>query len=223
VDIDIYSDVTCPWCYLGVLRLRTALTGYPGEAVLRWRPFQLDPSAVGEPVLSRLARKFGGDEAARRAAERATAAGAADGVELRYDRAVSANTFDAHRLLWFADQPSTVLFGATASTQPDLAMALYAAHFTDGMDVSSPEVLVDLAVRVGLDGDRARRLLDSDEGRAEVVALLAEADALGITAVPTFVFAGMYAVTGAHDPQTLRLVLSRLDEAAQAVDDDRTG
>jgi predicted DsbA family dithiol-disulfide isomerase len=227
MNIEIYSDVVCPWCYIGLARLRTALATFPGEVVLRWRPFQLDPGARREPVPRRLARKFGGEGAARDAIARATDAAAAAGLAFDYDRAIAADTFDAHRLLWFADQPGTVVFGATADTQLALAEALHRAHFTDGLDVAAPEVLTSLAVDAGLDGPRVRQVLASDEGAAEVRAEMAQAHELGITAVPTFVFADRYAVTGAHPAPTLRSVLDQVveksaaDRATEPLDDDR--
>jgi predicted DsbA family dithiol-disulfide isomerase len=237
VDIEIYSDVVCPWCYIGVARLRAALAGslggtFPADVVLRWRPFQLDPGAVREPVADRLARKFGGQAAARAAIARASAAGAIEGLTFDYDQAIRADTFDAHRLLWFADTPGAVAFGADADTQPRLADLLYRAHFRDGLDVSAHEVLTSLAADVGLDGQRVRALLESGEGSDEVRRELAEAHEIGITAVPTFVFDGRYAVVGAHEASTLRGVLDQalqagsgsigFDRAAEAVDDDRT-
>jgi len=214
LDIEIYSDIVCPWCYIGAARLRAAVAGFlggrfPADVVLRWRPFQLDPGAVREPVADRLARKFGGEAAARAAIARASAAGASEGLEFDYDRAVRADTFDAHRLLWFADIPEAVVFGADADTQPRLADLLYRAHFRDGLDVSAHDVLTSLAADVGLDGQRVRALLTSDEGADEVRRGLAEAHAMGINAVPTFVFDGRYAVVGAHEASTLRGVLDQ--------------
>jgi predicted DsbA family dithiol-disulfide isomerase len=228
VDIEIYSDVVCPWCYIGAAHLRAALSTFDDDVVVRWRPFQLDPGAVREPVPDRLARKFGGEAAARAAIARATVAGTAAGLDLRYDRAVAADTFDAHRLLWFADRPETVVSGATADTQPLLADALYRAHFTDGLDVADHDVLAAVAVGVGLDETRVRRLLASTEGEDEVRGEMAEAHEMGITAVPTFVFAGRYAVTGAHPAATLRTALDEVvraegsgaDGSAEAVDHD---
>lgn len=203
MEIEIYSDVVCPWCYLGAARLRRALatSELPSDVVLRWKAFQLDPSApaVAEPLLPWLAPRFGGMERARQAQAHVAQLAADEGLELNFDRALIANTFDAHRLLWFADQPEAVMFGAGADTQPDLADALYRAHFTDGLDISSPQVLTRLAGDVDLDPDRIGELLESTEGKAEVRGQLAHAGDLGITAVPTFVFAGKYAVSGARD------------------------
>jgi predicted DsbA family dithiol-disulfide isomerase len=203
VEIEIYSDVVCPWCYLGTARLQRALatSDLHSDVVLRWRAFQLDPSApqVGEPLLPWLAPRFGGVERARQVQAHVASLAEAEGLLLDFDRALIANTFDAHRLLWFADQPEAVMFGATADTQPELAEALHRAHFTDGLDVSSHQVLTGLAADIDLDPDRVGELLASTEGTADVRGQLVHGHDLGITAAPTFVFAGKYAVSGARD------------------------
>jgi predicted DsbA family dithiol-disulfide isomerase len=131
----------------------------------------------------------------------------AEGLSLDFDRALIANTFDAHRLLWFADRPENVVFGASADTQPELADALHRAHFTHGLDIASHDVLAEIAAEIGLDEARVRHYLASTEGTADVRAQLARAHDLGITSVPTFIFAGRYAVTGAQETSTLRSVL----------------
>jgi predicted DsbA family dithiol-disulfide isomerase len=214
VEIEIYSDVVCPWCYLGKRRLETALAASPlaGEAVLRWRAFQLDPSTPreGQPLFGWLGAKFGGEARARQATARVTELAAAEGLSLDFERAVIANTFDAHRLLWFADQPSTVLFGADAGTQPELAEALHRAHFSEGRNIGSVDVLTTVAGSVGLDESRVRQLLTSTEGTADVRAEMARAHDLGITSVPTFVFSGRYAVTGAQSVESFLSVLAEV-------------
>lgn len=213
MQIEIYADVVCPWCYLGKRRLEAALAGSPfEEAVVRWRPFQLDPDAprTGEPLMRWLSRRLGGPDQARATAEEVTRIAAEEGLTFDYDRAVMVNTFDAHRLLWFADQPEAVFFGATADTQSDLVEALHRAHFTDGLDVADHDVLVALAAGVGLDPDRVASLLASREGTADVRGHLARAHDLGITSTPTFVFAGTYAVTGAQGVRTMSSILAEV-------------
>jgi predicted DsbA family dithiol-disulfide isomerase len=212
VEIEIYSDVVCPWCYLGKARLEAALRSCNADPVLRWRAFQLDPDAPrsGRPLIPWLGRRFGGEARARAAMERVTALASAEGLTLDFERAVIANTFDAHRLLWFADQPEAVLFGATADTQPDMAEALHRAHFTEGRDISSPDVLTRIAAEQGLDPERVERLLTTTEGVAEVRGQTARAADLGITSVPTFIFAGRYAVSGAQDAATLQAVMAEV-------------
>jgi predicted DsbA family dithiol-disulfide isomerase len=211
VDIDIYSDVVCPWCYIGKRRLETALESYDGDVTVRYRPFQLDPSTPtdGRPLIDWLGPKFGGPARVRQMTDHTTAVAAADGIEMHFDSAIIANTFNAHRLLWFAGD----------ERGPVLAEALHKAHFTDGFDIGSVEVLTSVAVSTGLNEAAVRAFLDSDEGVAETQAEIDAAHRLGISSVPTFVFAGKYAVSGAQDPalllETLREVERR--EAPVAV------
>ncbi|GAA1785791.1 DsbA family protein [Luedemannella flava] len=214
MEIEIYSDVICPWCYIGMRRLTEALRSYDGEVTLRWRAYQLDPGApaTGQPLLPWLGARYGGEARARQMFGSAAAAGKTAGITMNFESALVANTFDAHRLIWFAGLPQAVPFGAHADTQQDVVEALHAAHFTHGRDISDHDTLVDVAASVGLDRDRVARLLGSDEGVAEVRGELAGAGELGITSVPTFIFAGKYAVTGAQDAATLASVL---DEVAR--------
>ena len=124
-------------------------------------------------------------------------------MTLNFDRAVAANTFDAHRLIaWAADQ----------GRQLDMVEALHKAHFSDGIDLGSHAALAAVAAGLGLDGSAARTYLDGTGGTDRVRADLAEARELGVTSVPTFVIAGKYAVTGAQDAATLR---GALDEVAR--------
>jgi len=212
VEIEIYSDVVCPWCYLGKTRLEAALGSFDGEVNLRWRAYQLDPAAprTARALLTWLGPKFGGEQRARQMMAHVTATAAEDGLRLDFDRALIANSFDAHRLLWLADQPETVMFGANAETQPELAEALHRAHFTDGLDIGSPDVLADLAAEVGLDRDRVTAVSRLDRGRRDVRAEIARAHDLGITSVPTFIFAGKYVVTGAQSTDAFSSVLAEV-------------
>ncbi len=201
MDIDIYSDVICPWCYIGKRRFEQALERYDGDVTVRFRPFQLDPSTPtdGRPLLEYLAPKFGGEERARELTAHTMQVAAADGIEMHYDKAIIANTFNAHRLIWFAGEEH----GA------QVAEALHKAHFTDGEDIGSPDVLASVAASAGLDPSRVREFLDSADGVDEVSSEIEEAHQLGISSVPTFVFAGKYAVSGAQDPD---LLLQTLEE-----------
>ncbi|MFF0152450.1 DsbA family oxidoreductase [Micromonospora sp. NPDC005203] len=214
MEIEIYADVICPWCYIGKRRLDEALASYPGEVTVRYRPFQLDPSPVAEPLplVQALAGKFGGPERAQQMVAHVTQAAAADGLRLDYDRAVIANTFDAHRLVSYATD-----HGRAA----EMVEALYQAHFHNGVDVGSREALATLAGEVGLDAADARRFLDSDERVTDVAAELATARDLGITSVPTFVLAGKYAVTGAQEVQTLLAALSEVEQREAAAGEQR--
>ncbi|MEW2142796.1 DsbA family oxidoreductase [Micromonospora vinacea] len=209
MEIEIYADVICPWCYIGKRRLDEAVASYEGEVTVRYRPFQLDPSPVPQPLplVEALAGKFGGPERARQMVDHVTQVAAADGLRLDYDRAVIANTFEAHRLVsWATEQ------GRAA----EMVEALYQAHFNHGVDVGSREALAALAGEIGLDAADARRFLDSDERVADVAADLAAARDLGITSVPTFVLAGKYAVSGAQEVQTLLAALAEVEQRESA-------
>ncbi len=214
MQIEIYADVVCPWSYLGKCRLDAALAQSPfaEDAVLRWRPFQLDPDlpSTPTPLLRWLAPRYGGMEQARAAMAQVSRAAEGDGLRFDRERAVIANTFDAHRMLWFADQPVSVFAGGTAETQPALAEALHRAHFSDGLDIADHDVLVAIAGQVDLDADRVARLLASREGTADVRGQLARAHDLGITSAPTFIFAGTYTVTGAQDVRSMTSVLAEV-------------
>jgi predicted DsbA family dithiol-disulfide isomerase len=211
VEIEIYADVVCPWCFIGKRRLEKALESYPGDVTVRYRPFQLDPSPVPrpEPTIEALARKFGGPERARQLTEQTAQTAARDGLEIDFAKSLTANTFDAHRLVRLADQ---------VGKSEELVEALYQAHFVDGVDVGSHDELARLAGTVGMDEVAAKAYLDSGEGTDELRAALAEARDLGVTAVPMFVFAGKYGVSGAQEPATLLEVLAEVEkrEAASA-------
>ena len=198
VRIDVWTDIVCPWCYIGVTRFERALdilrqTQDDVAVDLRIHPFQLDPEAPipGIPAEERYRQRFG-DEAPAMLA-RVVAAAKEDGIEMRFDRAISANTFDAHRALWFAER---------TGKQFELEHRLYRAYFTDGLDISDRDVLASRAAEVGIDRAAIAAFLASDDGVDEVRAEFMRAFEQGITAVPTFVFEEEFAVPGAVDTNT---------------------
>jgi len=206
VNIDIFSDVVCPWCYIGKHRLERALKSYDGEVTVRWHAFQLDPEAprTPEPLLTSLGRKFGGPERARAITDRTAAVAAEEGLELRFDTAVAANTFDAHRLLWLA---------GIQGCQAEVAEALFRAYFTEGRNLNDHAELAAIAdAAAAMDPDFVTGFLASDRGKEEVRAELATAADLGLTGVPTFIFNRRYAVTGAQDSETLLSVLREVEQ-----------
>ncbi|MFR9774453.1 DsbA family protein [Micromonospora sp. MS34] len=209
MEIEIYADVVCPWCWIGKRRLEQALESYDGEVTVRYRPFQLDPTPVTEPkpLVEALSAKFGGRERAEGMATHVTQVAATVGIDMHFDRAVAANTFEAHRLVRFATER-----GRAA----ELVERLYRAHFQDGIDVGSTDALVKLATEVGLDETEARQYLESNLGRREVAADLSAAHQLGVSSVPTFVLAGKYAVTGAQEPETLLAALREVEQRESA-------
>jgi predicted DsbA family dithiol-disulfide isomerase len=206
MKVEIYSDVVCPWCYIGERRFARALAEYPGadEVEVVFRPYQLDPSAprTAVPLLDYLARRFGAG--ARRMTEHVGAAARGEGIEIRWDDAVAANTLDAHRLLRLAEQEHG------PGMQRALVERLFDAHFTRGMDIADTAVLADLAAAVGMERARATAYLASGEGAREVRDEIAHARRLGVTAVPTFVFDGASAVSGAQPPALFREVLDEV-------------
>jgi predicted DsbA family dithiol-disulfide isomerase len=207
VLVEIYSDVICPWCYIGQHQFAGALERAPRAAEIEvgWRAFQLDPRARNEPtpVFDAWARKFGGEHAAAAAIARITAAAEAVGLEIRLDRALRVNTFDAHRLVWFVGD---------GLRQWELEQALMRAYFVEGRNVADRATLVELAESVGGSPAEVERFLASGQGVAEVNAELASAIERDVLAVPTFFFAGRVGVPGAQDPETFVRVIDRAFE-----------
>jgi len=212
MNVEIWSDVVCPWCYIGKMRFETALANLTAEGVeldisISFRPFQLDPSAprnAPSPVIDGYAKKFGGMEKAHQIINHVTSAASDSGIEFHMENALRANTLQAHRLLHLA----LVHHGAVA--QVLLKQALLEAYFTNGEDISNSDILVSCAQRAGIASKTAREYLASDEGLEEVLSDLSLAGELGITAVPTFVFDGKWTVPGAQDVAVFENVLRRL-------------
>lgn len=178
-----------------------------------YRPYQLDPTAspgTTMPVFEAYSRKFGGPDQAQAILDRVTQEAAGEGVEFRMDRALRANTLLAHRLLWLAELP-----GAPVE-QAALKERLLQAYFHDGLNIGDPETLADCAAEIGMDRDDVIAFLESDGGTAEVAALLEEAADSGISAVPTFVINGQWAIPGAQDAETLVNVIRRLNDRLAA-------
>jgi predicted DsbA family dithiol-disulfide isomerase len=199
--IDIWSDVACPWCYIGKRRLETAVRDSPLGATVEvvWRSFELNPSAPvqndGRPFVERLAEKYGTSHVQAEAMiGRVRDVARAEGLELDFEGGRSGNTFDAHRLLHFA---------ATFGMQDRLKEELFRAYFVEGATISHPDTLVALAARVGLDEERARSVLHSDAFAREVREDEFEAKELGISGVPFFVFDERIAVSGAQPASVL--------------------
>ncbi|MFI5495435.1 DsbA family protein [Actinoplanes sp. NPDC051859] len=203
MNIEVWSDVICPWCYVGKRRLETAMQHFGGDATVTFRAYQLDPSPVPEPMPLReaLAAKFGGAQRADEMFAHVSSVAAADGLVLNFDRAIHANTFDAHRLIaWAAGQDLQLM----------MIEAVQQAHFTDGADIGSHAVLAGLAASVGLDEQAARSYLATPAGTDAVNADLAEARELGITSVPTYVIDRKYVVQGAQAVPVLQTALEEI-------------
>jgi predicted DsbA family dithiol-disulfide isomerase len=187
VRVEVWADVVCPWCALGHHRLREAIRLEGVQAEIVHRAFELDPGrTASEPSSAMLRKKHGPAADGMMAHVRAVAA--ADGLTLRPEQAIAANTFDAHRL---------ALWGG-----PQMLATLFEAHFVRGLDLGDREVLAGLA-------DGAAGLLASDAFAGQVRADEAEAHGLGVRGVPFFVVDRAFAVSGAQPVEVLRGLLRR--------------
>jgi len=210
MEIDVWSDIACPWCYMGKRRLEAALATFDGarDVSVRWHSFELDPSAPaaydGEHV-DRIARKYGRsrEETAGALASMSEMA-AAEGLELNFEGIHAGNTFDGHRLLQFAFEHGR---------QDETKERLMRAYFGDGELVSDPRVLQRIGEEAGLPAHPVAEMLRSDAFGEQVRADEYTAQQLGIDAVPFFIIDRRLAVRGALDaPQ----MLGALQQAAGA-------
>jgi predicted DsbA family dithiol-disulfide isomerase len=212
VTVEIYSDVVCPWCYIGKRRFEHGLRLLDRDDLgvdfdVLFRPFQLDPTAapgVSGPVVDAYARKFGGPERAAEIIDHVTRVAADSGVYFRMELAQRANTLLAHRLIWLAEQPGSPV------PQEAMKERLLHAYFVDGVHIGDPDALAECAAEVGFDRDAVAEFLASDRGVPEVAAMLDDAREQGITAVPTYVFDGAWAVPGAQEPEMFAQILRKM-------------
>ena len=215
MKIDIWSDVACPWCYVGKRNLETALSdlGIADEVDVRWRAYELDPSAPASSSLSMaevLSRKYGvSPERAAQMNDQMTATAATVGLEYHLDTLKLGNSFDAHRLAKLADD---------RGRGGEMAERLFAAHFTENQLISDHDTLIALAVEVGLDADEAAAVLDSDAYGDDVRGDEEFASEAGFSGVPTYVVDGKLAIPGAQPPDVLVRLLGRM-AANQPIDD----
>jgi predicted DsbA family dithiol-disulfide isomerase len=212
MKVEIWSDVVCPWCYIGKRRFERAVAsfGHPGDITLTYRSFELDPDAPAQrsgTQAEHLARKYGMTIAqAEQASQQMTQRAAAEGLEFRFDLIRGGNTFDAHRLLHLAKDHGL---------QPEMKERLLRATFTEGLPVADQSTLAALATEAGLPAARVQAVLDGNAYADAVRADEHQAARYGITGVPFFVADGKYAVSGAQPPEVLLQLLRRAyDEAS---------
>jgi predicted DsbA family dithiol-disulfide isomerase len=207
MKVEIYSDVVCPWCYIGERRFFRALEAYGGGADLEvvFRPYQLDPQApeVASPLKEYLQSRFGAGAGGMLA--RVSEAAAGEGITIDWESAQSVNTRTAHRLVGLAAREYEL------EVQRAVAEGLFDLHFGRGGDLSDLASLVEVGGSVGMDRERVREYLSSDAGRDEVETEIEAARQLGIQAVPTFVFDGQYAVQGAQPVSAFLRALEEMD------------
>lgn len=209
--IDIYSDLICPWCFIGKRRLERALAARPGlEVALNWRAFQLNPDMPpgGMERGAYLAAKFGGAERAARVYDAVLTAAAGEGLGIDFDAIRrTPNTLQAHRLIRFAP---------AGEAQERVVEALFHAYFRHGRDIGDTETLIAVAAEAGLDAAAAREFLQSDRELAAVRAEDLRARTMGINGVPCFILDDRYALSGAQEPETLFAFLDLGRESAPA-------
>lgn len=194
MKVEIWSDVACPWCYVGTARFDRAVAESGVDVEVVFRSFELDPTVspgAGPPLTEYLAKKFGDRSRVQAAHARLTDAGSELDIDFRWSGMRRANTFDAHRLL------AWILHTSGAEAQRSLKRTLLRAYFTDSLDVADPTVLADLAVEVGVDRADAVAFLATDDEADFVRGERAEAHEAGINAVPTFIVEGEWMLQGA--------------------------
>lgn len=212
--IEIFSDVICPWCFIGKRRFETAISrlrerGVDVDVEYVFRPFQLDPSAPTDsptPAKDAYAKKFGGQEKATEILQHVTSVAAQDNIIFNMDIAVRANTFLAHRMLGYA------LKQHGAAVQIDLKEKIMDAYFTYGQNIGEVSVLADCAKSAGIPRQDAITFLESDLLVSEIRAEIAEASEYGVTAVPTFIINGQWSVPGAQDVDMFERIIERILE-----------
>ena len=206
MKVEIWSDVVCPWCYIGKRRFEAALAAFDhrDEVEVVWKSFELDPGAPAVrdgDLTTHLARKYGtGAAGAQEMIDRMTAQAAGEGLEYRLDAARGGNTFDAHRLIHFA---------STHGLQDVMKERLLAGYHCDGVAIGDPSLLLTVAVGAGLDAGDVSAVLHGDAFADAVRADEREGNELGITGVPFFVIGRRYGVSGAQPSHVLLDALRR--------------
>lgn len=206
--IDIYSDIVCPWCYVGKRRLERALTSVDGDVRVTWRPFQLNPTMPldGMDRAAYLKAKFGSLEDFGQMKEQLLAAGEEEQIPFAFEKIQrTPNTFAAHRLVWYAAQQGK---------QDEVVETLFSAYFLEGKNIGDLKVLAPVAVEAELDRTETEEFLASDKGTVEVKAEEAVGRRLGIRGVPYFVFNGSISISGAQPPD---IIVSAIQQTKETV------
>jgi len=203
MKIEIWSDINCPFCYIGKRHLEKALQSFSGKVEIEWKSFELDPVShppKGSDQMELLARKYGKDRAwAVQMNENMTAMAREAGLDFHMDKIVPANSFNAHRLIHLAKK---------YHKQDEMKERLLAAKFVEGMDIDGPAVLTQLAQELALPAQEVAHLLESDAFAKDVRADEEMARTLGISGVPFFVFDQKVALSGAQPVEVFLEVLN---------------
>lgn len=205
IRLDIFSDPVCPWCYVGKANLDRALAANPDHPFsIQWHPFQLNPDMPAEGVSKRayLEQKFGGKDRVDAVHERLREVARAAGVDMNPDKPQRIpNTLNAHRLIHWA---------GIEGVQQAVVNALMRAYWTEGRDIGDLPTLADIAGENGMDREATLRLLQSDADADDIAARDQDARQKGVNAVPTFLIAQQYVVSGAQPPETWGKVIEEL-------------
>jgi predicted DsbA family dithiol-disulfide isomerase len=210
VHIEVYSDIVCPWCYVGKRRLERALAQLNGGAQARitWRPFQLNPTMPldGMDRATYLKAKFGSLEAFGQMEEQLLAAGVGERIPFAFEKIQrTPNTFAAHRLVWYAEQQGK---------QDAMVEALFRGYFLEGKNIGDVTTLTHVAAEAGLDRTETEEFLESEKGVVEVKAEEAVGRQLGIRGVPYFVLNGTVSISGAQPPD---IFVSAIQQAEKEI------
>ncbi len=207
MKVEIWSDVACPWCYIGKRHFEAALDQFShrDDVTITWRSYQLDPDAPRTPGVSvneMLAQKYNVSISRAEAMnDRVSSIAAQAGLEYHLEKAQYGNTFDAHRLIHLA---------ATHQLQDQMEERLFKAYFTEGLTLTDTETLVKLAAEVGIDADEARTVLTSTTYADEVRADVQRARMFGISGVPFFAIEEQYGISGAQPTEVFKEVLDKV-------------
>lgn len=204
MQIDIISDTVCPWCFIGKRRFERALADRPEITFdIRWRAYRLDPNVPRGGVDRRIymRAKFGDSPRAAAMSNAIRDAGRAEGIAFAFDRIEKRpDTIDSHRLIRWA---------ASSGKQSEVVERLFRAYFEDGRDIGDTAVLVDIAQAAGMDASLVEELLAQDADRDLVEREDTLAHEMGISGVPTFIFANKYMISGAYDSDKLVKVIDK--------------
>ena len=212
MKVEIWSDIVCPFCYIGKRKFETALADFVGKdkVEIEWKSFQLDPemdNKEGLNVHEYLGKRKGGTTAdGKRMNDGMTAAAAEVGLQYDFDNGIINNTINAHRLLHWAKE---------AGLQNELKERIFKAYYTEGIDTADIAELVRLAKETGLDPVQARKVLEENLYVKEVLQDQQEAAELGVQGVPFYVFNRKYAVSGAQPSEVFAQVLNKVLQEQQ--------
>jgi len=206
MKIDIWSDIRCPFCYIGKRKFEKALEKFPNknEIEVQWHSFELDPSLVTQPgvdATSHLAEIKGISKTrATQMQEHVVSVAKDAGLDFQMEKAVVANSFNAHRLIQLAKSKGVA---------NEAEEALFKAHFTEGENIDDAETLVNIGVSIGVDKNRVQEMLDSEEFSKQVRQDEQQAQVFGINGVPFFVLNNKYGVSGAQSPEAFSQAISQ--------------